>query len=210
MSATRTPLVTVTENGLYCPGRWVSYRSLATGGNSPYHSPRAWRSSAPWQHALSPCRTGTAIARHRLQDGSSSDAAEIRRATRSSARRRFRCIQPVTFSARRSCASSTEGQVWVVSGDYKRQPDPTCAAVRAASVQMYSSAKPPLRCRCINGSPPAKWSKKSSSGGEPIASAGLASVLFCYALGKAQRVLAELQSVHRRNRLFARCRQRPH
>ena len=37
-----------------------------------------------------------------------------------------RSIRPGTSSARRRSGSSTRGEVWVVSGDYKIEPDPTC------------------------------------------------------------------------------------
>ena len=38
-----------------------------------------------------------------------------------------RCIRPATCSARRRCGSNTAAAVWVASGDYKTEPDGTCA-----------------------------------------------------------------------------------
>ncbi len=81
------------------------------------------------------------------------------------------------------------GEVWVVSGDYKVEPDPTCAPFE------------PVRCHTFVtestfGLPIYRWAPS----GEVFASidawwranadAGRASVLFCYAFGKAQRILA--------------------
>jgi putative mRNA 3-end processing factor len=83
------------------------------------------------------------------------------------------------------------GDVWVVSGDYKRAPDPTCAPFE------------PLRCHTFITEatfalPVYSWDAPSSVVGEILAwwQANRAddrpSVLFCYVLGKAQRILAEL------------------
>ncbi|MEO8077246.1 MAG: ligase-associated DNA damage response exonuclease [Acidobacteriota bacterium] len=88
---------------------------------------------------------------------------------------------------------SAEG-VWIVSGDYKRVPDPTCAPFE------------PLRCdtfitESTFGLPIYRWDPTASvideikGWWEANAAAGRASVLFCYAIGKAQRVLAELMRV---------------
>ena len=81
--------------------------------------------------------------------------------------------------------------VWVVSGDYKRAADPTCPAFE------------PLRCdtfvtESTFGLPIFHWDPGSSIVAEILAwwddnrANGRASLLFCYTLGKAQRVLAEL------------------
>lgn len=83
------------------------------------------------------------------------------------------------------------GEVWVVSGDYKRAPDPTCAPFE------------PLRCdvfvtEATFGLPLYRWDEPSRVAEEVLEwwegnrGTGVASVLFCYAMGKAQRVLAEL------------------
>lgn len=83
------------------------------------------------------------------------------------------------------------GRVCVVSGDYKRQRDPTCAAFE------------PLRCdvfvsETTFGLPVYRW-PPTAAVIESIwqwwganRDRGVASVLYCYALGKAQRILAEL------------------
>ena len=79
--------------------------------------------------------------------------------------------------------------VWVLSGDYKREPDPTCASFE------------PLRCdvfvtEATYALPLFRWDEPSSVAQQILAwwqgNERKASVLFCYALGKAQRILAEL------------------
>jgi putative mRNA 3-end processing factor len=86
------------------------------------------------------------------------------------------------------------GGVWVVSGDYKRAPDPTCAPFE------------PLRCdtfvtESTFGLPIYRWDPAATVVAEILSwwegnrEAGRTSVLFCYTLGKAQRLLAELAAV---------------
>jgi putative mRNA 3-end processing factor len=81
------------------------------------------------------------------------------------------------------------GEVWVVSGDYRCTPDPTCEPFE------------PVRCHtfiteCTFGEPRFAWRPQSEVIAEVEAwwrrnqAAGRTSVLFAYALGKAQRILA--------------------
>ena len=87
----------------------------------------------------------------------------------------------------------TDG-VWVVSGDYKRAADPTCTPFE------------PLRCdtfitESTFGLPIYRWDPTVAVISDILSwwdgnrDAGRASVLFCYTLGKAQRLLAELATV---------------
>ena len=84
--------------------------------------------------------------------------------------------------------------VWVVSGDYKRAPDPTCAPFE------------PLRCdvfvtESTFALPIYHWDRASAIVAELLAwwqenrERGLTSIVFCYTIGKAQRLLAELAAV---------------
>ena len=79
--------------------------------------------------------------------------------------------------------------VWVVSGDYKREPDPSCPEFE------------PLRCDAFvteasYALPLFRWDDPAAVAREIVswrdANPDKACVLFCYALGKAQRLLAEL------------------
>jgi putative mRNA 3-end processing factor len=85
------------------------------------------------------------------------------------------------------------GEVWVVSGDYKREADPTCAAFE------------PVRCHTFVtestfGLPIYRWPAEAAVVADindwwrENQAAGRASLLFAYALGKAQRVLAQIDS----------------
>jgi putative mRNA 3-end processing factor len=83
------------------------------------------------------------------------------------------------------------GEVWVVSGDYKTQPDRTCApfeVVRCHTFVTESTFGLPIY-RWVSEAETladmAEWWKKNRD-------AGRASIVFAYALGKAQRVLAGL------------------
>ncbi|HUN76714.1 MAG TPA: ligase-associated DNA damage response exonuclease [Steroidobacteraceae bacterium] len=84
-----------------------------------------------------------------------------------------------------------QGTVWVVSGDYKRQPDPTCASFEPLTCDVFVTES-------TFGLPVYRWPPTTSVIGQILlwwrsnAERGLASVLFCYSLGKAQRLLAEL------------------
>jgi putative mRNA 3-end processing factor len=84
-----------------------------------------------------------------------------------------------------------QGRVWVISGDYKRQPDPTCAAFEPVECDVFIS-------EATFALPVYRWPRTSTVVEEihcwwrSNRERGIASVLFCYALGKAQRVLAEL------------------
>jgi putative mRNA 3-end processing factor len=83
------------------------------------------------------------------------------------------------------------GRVWVVSGDYKRDPDPTCLPFEIVSCDVFIS-------EATFALPAYQWTETSSIALEILEwwnankERGVASVLFAYALGKAQRVLAEL------------------
>jgi len=83
------------------------------------------------------------------------------------------------------------GEVWVVSGDYKLDPDPTCLPFE------------PVRCHTFVtestfGLPVYRWEDpvrifaRVNAWWQRNAEAGRASVLFGYAFGKAQRVLASI------------------
>ena len=85
------------------------------------------------------------------------------------------------------------GEVWVVSGDYKLAPDPTCAPFE------------PLRCHTFVtestfGLPIFRWSDAAHTIAEihqwwrANQQAGRASILFAYAVGKAQRILSALDA----------------
>ncbi len=81
------------------------------------------------------------------------------------------------------------GEVWVASGDYKVEPDPTCAPFEPVSCHTFISES-------TFGLPIYRWEAESAVFGQIDSwwranrDAGRASLLFGYALGKAQRMLA--------------------
>ena len=58
---------------------------------------------------------------------------------RRSARSTCRCIRLATSSARPRCGCTTVDETWVVSGDYKRQADPTCAPFEVVPCDTFVS-----------------------------------------------------------------------
>jgi putative mRNA 3-end processing factor len=84
-----------------------------------------------------------------------------------------------------------DGEVWVVSGDYKREADPTCEPFEVVPCDTFITeatfALPIYRWRpsAEIAADIAAWWNNNRQQGKP-------SVLFAYALGKAQRVLATL------------------
>jgi putative mRNA 3-end processing factor len=83
------------------------------------------------------------------------------------------------------------GEVWVASGDYKRQPDPTCAPFDVVACDTFIT-------EATFGLPVYRWpdtpdvAREIVAWREECAANGEAAILYCYALGKSQRLLAEL------------------
>jgi putative mRNA 3-end processing factor len=81
--------------------------------------------------------------------------------------------------------------VWVVAGDYKRAADPTCAPFEPVACDTFITES-------TFGLPIYRWDETASVIGEIEAwwttneEMRRTSVIFCYTLGKAQRLLAEL------------------
>lgn len=82
-------------------------------------------------------------------------------------------------------------QVWVVSGDYKRAPDPTCAPFEVVPCDVFVS-EATFALPIYRWPHPQRVMREIFEWWQCNRERGIASVLFCYALGKAQRVLAEL------------------
>ena len=84
------------------------------------------------------------------------------------------------------------GEVWVVSGDYKRQPDPTCAPFETVRCHTFIT-EATFALPIYTWDPPSTivddiitWWLANRAQDRP-------SIIFCYVLGKAQRILAELR-----------------
>jgi putative mRNA 3-end processing factor len=81
--------------------------------------------------------------------------------------------------------------VWVAAGDYKRVADPTCTAFEPIPCDTFITES-------TFGLPIYRWDATGSVIADILgwwqsnSTEGKSSVLFCYTIGKAQRVLAEL------------------
>ncbi|MDA3920746.1 MAG: ligase-associated DNA damage response exonuclease [Salinisphaera sp.] len=87
-----------------------------------------------------------------------------------------------------------DGEVWVASGDYKRDVDPTCANFEVVPCDTFIT-------EATFALPVYRWASSASIAADVLrwwqgnAVTGRTSVLFCYSLGKAQRLLAELSNL---------------
>ncbi len=84
------------------------------------------------------------------------------------------------------------GEVWVASGDYKREPDPTCEPFETVECDVFIT-------EATFGTPAYCWRKDADIGKEIFewwqsnSLLGVNSVLFGYSLGKTQRILGVLE-----------------
>jgi putative mRNA 3-end processing factor len=85
------------------------------------------------------------------------------------------------------------GEVWVISGDYKTAPDATCAPFEPIRCHVFVSETtfglPVYRWR-----PEAEQFQSINAWWAENRASGRTSVIFCYALGKSQRVLSGLDA----------------
>jgi putative mRNA 3-end processing factor len=86
-----------------------------------------------------------------------------------------------------------KGEVWVVSGDYKIKPDPTCPQFEPVPCNTFIT-------EATYGLPIYRWPdtadvfEQINSWWRGNQARGKCSMLYCYALGKAQRILAGVDS----------------
>ncbi len=183
------PLVIATPEGLYCPAGdfhidpWRPVpRAVLTHG----HADHARAGSTHYLTAA----PGAALIRARL----GADAP----------------IEPVAYGERRRYGAATvslhpaghilgsaqvrievDGVVCVITGDFKRAADPTCAPFELVPCDV-------LITEATFALPIYRWPAPEAVAREVLAwwdacvRAGVPAVLYCYALGKAQRLLAEL------------------
>ena len=189
MTAAPEALVVGTRRGLYCPAGDFYIdpcRPVQTAVITHAHADHLLRGHARYILA----RPGAAIARTRLQG--TPDILALEYGACIALGRTTVSLHPaghILGSAQ--VRIELEERVWVVSGDYKRQPDPTCAAFQPLSCDVFVSestfARPAYRwpATAVELDEVLRWWRSNRE-------RGVTSVLFCYALGKAQRLLAEL------------------
>ena len=183
-------LLRLTPEGLYCPAAqaWIDPvrpvpRALITHGHADHARSG---SGAYWaigsSEGILRRRLGAGIQLHSLAYGQDFRLGD--------ARISFHSAGHVLGSAQIRLEAG--GESWLVSGDYKRQPDPSCEPFEPVRADG-------LITEATFGLPIYRW----RTGREVVAelldwwkgAPDRPSVLFCYAFGKAQRVLAELQQL---------------
>ena len=189
MSSDSEPLVVVTPNGLYCPpGDFYidPWQPVQTAVITHAHGDHLRHGSARYILA----RPGTGIARQRL--GGERELSPVEYRTPVSLGATTVSLHPAGHILGSSqIRIEHQGQIWVVSGDYKRQPDPTCDPFEPVECDVFIS-------EATFALPVYRWPDTTRVIEEvhrwwtANRERGIASVLFCYALGKAQRVMAEL------------------
>ena len=188
MSLPSGALLELRPEGLYCPAAkaWIDpWRPV----------PRALITHAHADHARPGCGEYWAIGasegilRRRLGEGIRLIPLEYGQLHRiAGARVSFHSAGHVLGSAQ--ILLEAAGERWLVSGDFKRQGDPSCAPFEEVSADVLIS-------EATFALPIYHWQPTPSVVAEVIAWWKAAperpSLLFCYAFGKAQRLLAELQ-----------------
>lgn len=185
-------LVVLKDEGLYCPAGdfFIDPHKRVT---------RAVITHAHGDHARSGCaRYWTATPGYRLLKTRLGAGAQVKPQDYGqgfelgSARVSFHPAGHILGSAQ--VRIEVDGEVWVVSGDYKRDADPSCAPFEVVGCDVFVT-------EATFAAPQYVWPPAGTASAEIFdwwranRSERFASVLFCYALGKAQRVLAEL-AVH--------------
>lgn len=182
-------LVVSTPQGLYCPqGDFHIDPSHAVA--------RAVVTHAHGDHARSGCRhywlaaSGLGLARARIGHGAGITALAYGESAD------FGPVRVSLHPAGHILGSAQvrlehQGRVWVVSGDYKRDADPSCEPFEVVPCEVFVTeatfARP--ECQWPDG---AVVAREMLQWWQQCKADGLSAILYCYALGKAQRILAEL------------------
>jgi len=186
-SCTHPPLIHAANQGIFCPAGdfWIDpWRPVARAVITHAHADHL----RPGCDSYLVARPGLGLARARLPEGARIEAVDYGEAVAlNGVRVSLHPAGHVLGSAQVRVEHRGEG--WVVSGDYKLDPDPTCAPFE------------PLRCdtfisECTFGLPIYRWPTSAAVAAElarlrhEAAAQGLPLLLGAYALGKAQRALA--------------------
>lgn len=181
-------LLTLTPQGLHCPrggfhiDPWEPVpRAILTHAHADH--------ARPGSAAYLCAEPGLTIARHRLEGARVEGWAYGEQHRLAELTVSLHPAGHVLGSAQ--VRLEADGEVWVVSGDYKRAADPTCAPFEPQRAQVFLT-------EATFGIPVFRWDPTATvvedllRWWEVNREAGRASLLFCYVLGKAQRILAEL------------------
>lgn len=185
------PLIQPTPNGLYCQAGDFYI--------DPWRPvPRAVVTHAHSDHARPGCdsylcaQSGAALLRQRVHKGAAIEGVKF------GEHRKINNIIVSLYPSGHILGSAQvrvehQGEVWVVSGDYKTAPDPSCESFEVVTCQTFIT-------ECTFGLPVYRWPRPEDMfvdihrWWEGNQEQGRTSVLFAYALGKAQRLLAGLDA----------------
>jgi putative mRNA 3-end processing factor len=185
---TRAPLLVVDEAGLTCPAGGFTIdpwgpvdRAVLTHAHADHARPVMTRALV--------AQPGALIARDRLP-GIEVEAVPYRTKLR---------IGDVDVSLHPSghilgaaqVRIERAGEVWVVSGDYKLAPDPTCAAFEPVPCHTFIT-EATFALPLFRWAPPADVFADMAQWCSDAKAQGHACLVYAYALGKAPRILASL------------------
>jgi putative mRNA 3-end processing factor len=182
-------LVQVTKSGLYCAAGdfYIDpWRSVETAVITHAHSDHARAGHGAYYGSQS----GMPILKHRL--GSEWDYRPLAYGEPVRLGKATVSLHPaghILGSAQ--VRIEVDGEIWVVSGDYKRDDDPTCEPFEVVPCDTFIT-------EATFGLPIYRWHPTTETAREiyewwqQCRAKGRSAMLFCYALGKAQRVLGEL------------------
>ena len=183
-------MLVLTKKGLYCPAgdfyidpsRGVDHAVVTHA-----HSDHARKGSRRYYSS----KSGTGLLRGRLGQSITVSSFEYREVFYiNGVKLSFHPAGHILGSAQ--VRIEHDGQVWVASGDYKREADPTCEPFESVECDVFVT-------EATFGTPGYNWSKEANVGQEIFdwhsqnAKNGVNSVLFAYSLGKTQRVLGVLE-----------------
>lgn len=180
-------LVRVEKQGLYCPSGdffidpWLPVeRAVITHAHSDHA-----RSGSRTYYASDKC---VPFLKHRL--GSDISVQNLAYGDRIRLGGAWVSLHPAGhISGSSQVRIEVHGKVWVVSGDYKRTPDPSCDAFEVIPCDTFIS-------EATFALPVYNWESGETTAKKIFewwqSDLSRPSLIFCYALGKAQRILAEL------------------
>ena len=185
----RPPLLTLREHGLYCAAggfhvdAWGPVdRSIITHAHADHaHAGSAHYLTAAPGRALLTLRLGDDADIQTLAYGQSLHIGDVTVSLHPAGH--------ILGSAQ--VRIEHKGEVWVVSGDYKLAPDPTCAAFEPVRCHTFLSEST-FGLPVYRWSPPAEIIADITQWWQQNQADRKTSLLLCYALGKAQRILAGL------------------
>ena len=182
-------VVTLTPKGLYCPAGdfyvdpWKPVeRALITHAHADHARPGSER-----YHAAG---SGVGLLTKRLGENTAIDAHEFgAKVQLGDAVASFHPAGHVLGSAQ--IRIEVGGEVWVVSGDYKCDDDPSCEGFEVVPCDVFIT-EATFALPIYRWDPIEQVIDQLMRWWDANREAGRASVVFCYALGKAQRLLAEI------------------